>query len=50
MRHRTILQQPVDKQTAAKFDQFMAKLLEQIADRQDAPKWKDDSFFKRYLK
>ena len=44
------LQQPVDKQTAAKFDQFMAKLLDQIADRQDAPKWKDNSFFKRYQK
>ncbi len=44
------LQQPVDKQTAGKFDQFAAKLLEKIADQPDRPKWKETSFFKRYQK
>ncbi len=44
------LKQPVDKQTAAKFDQFMAKLLERIADQPERPRWKNGSFFKRYEK
>jgi len=44
------LQQPVDKQAAGKFDQFVAKLLERIADQEQRPAWKESSFFKRYAK
>ena len=42
------LDQPVDKGAAEKFDEFMVKLLERIANRDDRPRWKDTSFFKRF--
>jgi Zn-dependent M28 family amino/carboxypeptidase len=42
------LAQPVDKQSAAAFDLLVAKLIERIANRDDRPRWKDSSFFKRF--
>lgn len=44
------LAQPVDKATAESFDRLMAKLLGRIADRDDRPRWKDSSFFKRFAR
>ena len=44
------LDQPVDKQAAAEFDVLVAKLLERVANRDDRPRWKDDSFFKRFAR
>jgi hypothetical protein len=44
------LAQPVDKQAAGAFDVLVARLLEQVANRQDRPRWKDSSFFKRFAK
>lgn len=44
------LNQPVDKQAAADFDVLVAKLLERVANRDERPRWKDDSFFKRFAK
>jgi Zn-dependent M28 family amino/carboxypeptidase len=40
--------QPVDKQTAGRFDVLVAKVLERIANRDERPRWKDSSFFKRF--
>jgi Zn-dependent M28 family amino/carboxypeptidase len=40
--------QPVDKQAAATFDRVVATLLERVANRDDRPRWKDSSFFKRF--
>jgi Zn-dependent M28 family amino/carboxypeptidase len=40
--------QPVDKPAAATFNALVAKLLERIADRDDRPRWNDNSFFKRF--
>ena len=42
------LAQPVDKQAAGAFDVLVAKLLERVANRDDRPRWKDTSFFKRF--
>jgi Zn-dependent M28 family amino/carboxypeptidase len=42
------LAQPIDKQAAAAFDVLMAKLLERVANRDQRPRWKDDSFFRRF--
>ena len=44
------LNQPVDKAAAAKFNRIMVSLLERVADAAARPKWKDDSFFKRFAK
>jgi Zn-dependent M28 family amino/carboxypeptidase len=44
------LTQPVDKQSAGAFDVLVAKLLERIANRDERPRWKDTSFFKRFAK
>jgi Peptidase family M28 len=40
--------QPVDKKAAGEFDVLVAKLLERVANRDDRPRWKDSSFFKRF--
>jgi hypothetical protein len=40
--------QPVDKKAAGEFDRLVAKLLERIANRDERPRWKDASFFKRF--
>ena len=44
------LNQPVDKASAAKFNRIIVSLLERIADSAARPRWKDDSFFKRFAK
>jgi hypothetical protein len=44
------LNQPVDMRAAAEFNILVAKLLERIADRDDRPRWKDTSFFKRFAR
>jgi Zn-dependent M28 family amino/carboxypeptidase len=44
------LNQPVDKASAAKFNRIMVSLLERAADSAARPRWKDDSFFKRFAK
>jgi hypothetical protein len=44
------LNQPVNKAAAAKFNRIMVSLLERVADNAARPKWKDDSFFKRFAK
>ena len=41
------LAQPVDKHAAGAFDVLVAKLLERVANRDESPRWKDSSFFKR---
>lgn len=42
------LQQPVEVESAAKFNQIVAAFVERIANRPARPKWKDTSFFRRY--
>jgi Zn-dependent M28 family amino/carboxypeptidase len=42
------LSQPVDKGAARAFDLLVAKILEQVANRSEKPRWKDNSFFKRF--
>ena len=44
------LSQPVDKQAAGEFDQFISGLIQRIADADSTPAWKSDSFFRRYAK
>ena len=44
------LQQPVDKKSAGMFDSLVGKLLLKIADEPERPRWKNESFFKRYAK
>jgi Zn-dependent M28 family amino/carboxypeptidase len=44
------LAQPVDKQSAAQFNRLVARLLERVANREERPRWKDASFFKRFAK
>jgi Peptidase family M28 len=43
------LNQPVDKSAAGEFDALVAKLLERVANRDTKPRWKDSSFFKRFV-
>ena len=42
------LNQPIDKKAAGEFDVVVAKLLERVANRDQRPRWKDSSFFKRF--
>jgi Zn-dependent M28 family amino/carboxypeptidase len=42
------VKQPVDKKAAGEFDSLVAKLLERVANRNERPRWKDSSFFKRF--
>jgi hypothetical protein len=44
------LNQPVDKAAAAQFNHIIANLLETVADAPVRPRWKDDSFFKRFAR
>jgi Zn-dependent M28 family amino/carboxypeptidase len=43
------VKQPVDTKAAGEFDHLVSKLLERIANRDERPRWKDSSFFKRFL-
>jgi hypothetical protein len=42
------LKQPVDLTAAAQFDDILKSLLVRVADADEAPKWHEDSFFKRF--
>jgi hypothetical protein len=42
------LTQPVDTAAAALFNRVIADLLKRVADDATPPRWKDDSFFKRF--
>ncbi len=42
--------QPVDFSAAADFNRVMQKLLVEIANADDRPRWKPDSFFRRFAK
>ena len=42
------LNQPVDKAAAGAFDALVARLVEQVANRDERPRWKKSSFFKRF--
>jgi Zn-dependent M28 family amino/carboxypeptidase len=44
------LNQPVDKEAAAKFDRVIASLLTRVANAPERPSWNGDSFFKRFAK
>jgi Zn-dependent M28 family amino/carboxypeptidase len=44
------LDQPVDKQAAAKFNVLVETLIERIANADARPSWKANSFFRRYEK
>jgi hypothetical protein len=44
------LNQPVDKQAAAKYEEIARTLLLKTADAASKPEWKPDSFFKRFAK
>jgi hypothetical protein len=42
--------QPVDKAAAARFNRYMLALIERVANRDERPRWKDASFFRRFAK
>lgn len=42
------LKQPVDLGAAAKYEEIVRSLMLQVADGQEHPQWKADSFFRRY--
>lgn len=44
------LNQPIDKESAAKFDRIIFGLMKRVADDPVRPKWRDESFFKRFAK
>ena len=44
------LDQPVDKESAARFDRIIMNLLERVADDPARPQWNSDSFFKRFAR
>jgi len=42
--------QPVDLAAAAKYEEIVRRLLINVADDPQPPRWKPDSFFRRYAK
>ena len=42
------LNQPVDKKAAGQYNRILMRLAEQVADQAPRPKWKPDSFFRRF--
>src|SRR4029077_11510057 len=42
------LNQPIDKQSAAKFNVLVENLIERVANEATKPSWKPNSFFRRY--
>jgi Zn-dependent M28 family amino/carboxypeptidase len=42
------LNQPIDKQSAAKFNVLVENLIERVANEPARPTWKPQSFFRRY--
>jgi hypothetical protein len=43
------VKQPVDKHAAGEFNSLVAKLLERVANRDQRPRWKETSFFMRFV-
>ena len=43
------MSQPVDLAAAAQFDSLLTALVERVADSPQAPHWKPDSFFRRFV-
>ena len=44
------LTQPVNKEAAARFTEYLAALVKKIANDKQRPEWKKDSFFRRFAK
>jgi hypothetical protein len=44
------LDQPLNKEAAAHYNRVLASMIRSAANAPDAPKWKDQSFFKRFAK
>jgi Zn-dependent M28 family amino/carboxypeptidase len=44
------LDQPLDKEAAAKYNRVLASMVESAANATETPRWKDASFFKRFAK
>jgi hypothetical protein len=42
------LRQPVDLESAARFNRVILGLLQRVANEADRPRWNDASFFKRF--
>ncbi len=42
------LNQPVNRATAAKYEEIMSAFMLQVADASERPRWKPDSFFRRF--
>ena len=42
-------QQPVNLETAARYEEFALQLLLEIANDPHRPEWKSNSFYKRYV-
>jgi Zn-dependent M28 family amino/carboxypeptidase len=42
------LAQPVDQEAAAQFTKFLLEFSTEVANRPERPRWKDESFFKRF--
>lgn len=43
------LQQPVDLDAAAKFNEAYLRIVEAVANRPERPRWNNNSFFKRFV-
>ena len=44
------LQQPVNKEAAARFTEYLAALVKKIANEKKRPVWKRESFFRRFAR
>jgi Zn-dependent M28 family amino/carboxypeptidase len=44
------LDQPLDKDAAAKYNRVLASMIRSAANTNEVPRWKDASFFKRFAK
>ncbi|HEU0121341.1 MAG TPA: M20/M25/M40 family metallo-hydrolase [Bryobacteraceae bacterium] len=44
------LQQPVDKEAAARFTEYLAALVKKTANERNRPAWKKESFFRRFAR
>ncbi|HET8547941.1 MAG TPA: M28 family peptidase, partial [Bryobacteraceae bacterium] len=42
--------QPVDKAAAGRFNRYILALIERVANRDERPRWKETSFFRRFAK
>jgi hypothetical protein len=44
------LNQPVDAEAAVQFNRVMTAFITQVANRDARPRWKNESFFRRYAR